>query len=73
MFKWISKLGIMSCTLCSLRALHLVPKRSSQPGLPATLKDLPMHDEVAINTVDNVIYRNVDGVIIKYVRSQDEN
>ncbi len=69
MFKWISKLGILVCTVCGPRALHLVPKRCSQPGLPATLDDLPMHDEVAINTADDVIYRNVDGVVIKYERA----
>jgi hypothetical protein len=45
---------------------HVIPKQTSTPGLVPTLEQLAHHNEVAINTADDVIYRNVNGVIVKY-------
>ncbi len=48
-----------------------IPKHVNTAGLVPTLEQLPCNEEVAVNRKDDVIYRNVNGVIIKYVRAKD--
>lgn len=52
--------------------LHLLPARTQVRGLKPTLDELPHHNMVAINILDDSIYRNVNGTITQYDPVKDE-
>lgn len=51
---------------------HVIPTTCHLPGIVPPPERILYHNEVVINVVDDVIYRNVNGTIIKYVREQEK-